>query len=142
MRVDVRFWHKADIDASTESDFTGVFAKISQLQAGGLVIGADPLFSSRSDQLVALALRHGVPTIYQNRDFALAGGLVSYGADFKETYHLAGNYSGRVLKGEKPADLPIQQATKVELCINLKTAKTLGIAVPIPLLGRANEVIE
>ena len=130
------------LNASSESDFNGVFAKIIQLQAGGLVIGADPLFSSRSDQLVALALRHAVPTIYQNRDFALAGGLVSYGADFRETYRLAGNYTGRVLKGEKPADLPIQQATKVELCINLKTAKTLGIAVPIPLLGRADEVIE
>jgi putative ABC transport system substrate-binding protein len=130
------------LNASSESDFNGVFAKVMQLQAGGLVIGADPLFSSRSDQLVALALRHAVPTIYQNRDFALAGGLVSYGADFRETYRLAGNYTGRVLKGEKPADLPIQQATKVELCINLKTAETLGIAVPIPLLGRANEVIE
>jgi putative tryptophan/tyrosine transport system substrate-binding protein len=130
------------LNASSESDFNGVFAKVIQLQAGGLVIGADPLFSSRSDQLVALALRNAVPTIYQNRDFALAGGLVSYGADFRETYRLAGNYTGRVLKGEKPADLPIQQATKVELCINLKTAKTLGIAVPIPLLGRANEVIE
>jgi len=130
------------LSASTERDFNEVFAKVVQFQAGGLVIGGDPLFTSWSDQLAALALRHAVPAIYSNRDFALAGGLLSYGADFREAYRLAGNYTGRILKGEKPADLPIQQATKVELCINLKTAKTLGIAVPIPLLGRANEVIE
>ena len=112
------------------------------MQAGGLVIGADPLFSSRSDQLAALALRHAVPTIYQNRDFAVAGSLPSYGADFRETYRLAGNYTGRVLKGEKPADLSVQQATKVELYINLKTAKALGITVPQSVQSRADEVIE
>jgi putative ABC transport system substrate-binding protein len=101
-----------------------------------------PLFSSRSKQLAALALHHAVPTIYQDRDFVAAGGLLSYGTDFRETYRLAGNYTGRVLKGEKPADLPVQQATKVELIINLKTAKALGITVPLPLLGRADELIE
>src|SRR5262245_1525576 len=130
------------LNSSTERDFNGVFAKVVQLQAGGLVIGADPLFSSRSDQLAVLALRHAVPTVYQNRDFAVAGGLLSYGADFRETYRLAGNYIGRVLKGEKPADLPVQQATKVELYINLKTAKALGITVPQSVQSRADEVIE
>jgi putative ABC transport system substrate-binding protein len=130
------------LNASTERDFNGVFAKLVQLQAGGLVIGGDPLFSSWSDQLAALALHHAVPTIYQTRDFAVAGGLLSYGADFREAYRLAGNYTGRVLKGEKPADLPIQQATKVEFYINLKTAKALGINVPAAMQARADEMIE
>jgi putative ABC transport system substrate-binding protein len=130
------------LNASTERDFNGVFAKLVQLQAGGLVIGGDPLFSSWSDQLAALALHHAVPTIYQTRDFAVAGGLLSYGADFREAYRLAGNYTGRVLKGEKPADLPIQQATKFEFYINLKTAKALGINVPAAMQARADEMIE
>jgi putative tryptophan/tyrosine transport system substrate-binding protein len=130
------------LNASTERDFNGVFAKLVQLQAGGLVIGSDPLFSSWSEQLAALALDHAVPTIYQNRDFAVAGGLLSYGADFREAYRLAGNYIGRVLKGEKPADLPVQLTTKVELYINLKTAKTLGVNIPNTLIGRADKVIE
>jgi ABC-type uncharacterized transport system substrate-binding protein len=130
------------LNASTERDFNGVFAKLVQLQAGGLVIGSDPLFSSWSEQLAALALHHAVPTIYQNRDFAVAGGLLSYGADFREAYRLAGNYIGRVLKGEKPADLPVQLTTKVELYINLKTAKTLGVNIPNTLIGRADKVIE
>jgi putative ABC transport system substrate-binding protein len=112
------------------------------LQVGGLVIGSDPLFSSRSGQLAALALHHAVPTIYQNPDFAVAGSLLSYGADFREAYRLAGNYTGRVLKGDKPADLPIQLTTKVELYINLKTAKTLGVNIPNTLTGRADKVIE
>jgi putative ABC transport system substrate-binding protein len=130
------------LNASSERDFNGVFAKLDQLQVGGLVIGSDPLFSSRSGQLAALALQHAVPTIYQNPDFAAAGGLLSYGADFREAYRLAGNYTGRILKGDKPADLPIQLTTKVELYINLKTAKTLGVNIPNSLTGRADKVIE
>ena len=106
------------------------------------MIGGDPFFSTWTEQLAALALRHAVPTIYQNRDFAVAGGLLSYGADFREAFRLAGNYTGQVLKGDKPADLPVQQATKVELYINLKTAKALGLNVPNTLIGRADEVIE
>jgi putative tryptophan/tyrosine transport system substrate-binding protein len=130
------------LNANTERDFNPVFQKLIQLRVGGLVIGGDPIFSSWSQQLASLALRHALPTIYETRDFAVAGGLLSYGTDFRETYHLAGNYTGRVLKGDKPADLPVQQATKVELYINLKTAKTLGITVPNTLIGRADEVIE
>lgn len=130
------------LDVSTEHDLDEVFPKLIQLRAGGLVISGGPFFASRSEQLAALALRHAVPTIYQDREFAVAGGLVSYGSAPTETYRLAGIYTGRVLKGDKPADLPVQQATKVELFINLKTAKTLGVNVPNTLIGRADEVIE
>jgi putative ABC transport system substrate-binding protein len=130
------------LNASTEHDFDRAFAKLIQLRAGGLVIGGDPFFSGRIEQLAALALRHAVPTIYQSRDFVMAGGLLSYGADFRDTFRLAGNYTGRVLKGDKPAELPVQQSTKVELYINLKTAKTLGLTTPNTLIGRADEVIE
>jgi putative tryptophan/tyrosine transport system substrate-binding protein len=130
------------LNANTERDFDAVFAKLIQLRVGGLVIGGDPIFSSWSQQLASLALRHALPTIYETRDFAVAGGLLSYGTDFRETYHLAGSYTGRVLKGDKPANLPVQQTTKVELYINLKTAKMLGITVPNNLIGRADEVIE
>jgi putative ABC transport system substrate-binding protein len=112
------------------------------LRAGGLVIGPDTFFSSQSEQLAALGVRHAVPTIYQNREFAVAGGLLSYGADTADAYRLTGNYVGRVLRGDKPADLPVQQATKVELYINLKTAKTLGLNIPNTLIGRADEVFE
>jgi putative ABC transport system substrate-binding protein len=113
-----------------------------QLRAGGLIIVPDTFFTSRQEQLAALALRHAVPTVYQNRGFAAAGGLASYGGAIADAYRLAGVYVARVLRGEKPSELPVQQATKVELFLNLKTAKTLGITVPLPLSGRADELIE
>jgi putative tryptophan/tyrosine transport system substrate-binding protein len=130
------------LHASTDRDFDTVFAGLAQLRAGGLVIGGDPFFNSRSAQLGALTIRHAVPTIYQFRTFAAAGGLASYGASLTDAYRLAGVYTGRVLKGEKPADLPVQQSTKVELIINLKTAKALGLTVPPQIVARADEVIE
>jgi putative tryptophan/tyrosine transport system substrate-binding protein len=107
------------------------------------VIGsADPWFGSYSAQLGALALRHSVPAIYQTREFAAAGGLMSYGGSITDTYRLAGVYAGRILKGEKPADLPVQQASKVDLYINMKTARALGVTIPLPLSGRADEIFE
>jgi putative ABC transport system substrate-binding protein len=130
------------LNASTESDFDGVFANVIQLRAGGLVIGSDAFFTSRAEQLGALALRHAVPTVFQTRDFVAAGGLVSYSGDITDAYRLAGGYTARILKGDKPGELPVQQSTKVEMFLNLKTAKALGITVPLPLLGRADEVIE
>ena len=128
--------------ASTENDLDAVFASLSQARVGALVIGADAFFNSRSEQLATLALRYAVPAIYQYRPFAAAGGLMSYGGNIADAYRQVGVYVGRILKGEKPADLPVQQITKVELIINLKTAKALGITVPLPLSGRADEVIE
>jgi putative ABC transport system substrate-binding protein len=113
-----------------------------QLQAGGLVIGPSPLFVQQSERLAALALRHAVPTISPYREFAEAGGLMSYGTDVGDQLRIAGAYTGRILKGEKPADLPVQQATRVDLLINMKTAKALGIEMPPTLLARADEVIE
>jgi putative ABC transport system substrate-binding protein len=130
------------LNASTERDFDTVFAKLAELRAGGLLIGGDAFFSSHSGQLAALAVQHAMPAVYQHRDFAAAGGLMSYGSSITDTHRLIGLYTGQILKGEKPADLPVQQSTKIELFINLKTAKTLGITVPIPILGRADEVIE
>jgi putative ABC transport system substrate-binding protein len=127
--------------ASTDRDFDTVFASLVQLRARGLVISPDAFFTSRSEQLAALALRHGVPTIWNNRELAAAG-LMSYGDSLADQYRQVGVYIGRILKGEKPADLPVQQATKVELIINLKTAKALGLTVPPALLARADEVIE
>jgi putative ABC transport system substrate-binding protein len=127
--------------ASTDRDLDAVFASLVQLHAGGLVIGGDPFFNSRSEQLGTLSFRHAVPTIYQLRAFTAAGGLVSYGANLTDSYRLTGVYTGRILRGEKPGDLPIQQATKIELVINLKTAKALGLTIAQSLLGRADEVI-
>jgi putative ABC transport system substrate-binding protein len=128
--------------ANTERELDAVFANLAQLRVGALVIGADAFFNSRIEQLAALTTRYAVPAIYQLREFAAAGGLMSYGGGIAETHRQVGVYTGRILKGEKPADLPVQQITKVELVINLKTAKALGITFPLTLLGRAEEVIE
>ena len=130
------------LNASTEHELDSAFAKLTQVRVGGLVIGPGAFFISRIEQLAALALRHGVPAIAQWREFAAAGGLLSYGAHTSDSYRLVGSYTGRILSGDKPADLPVQQISKVELAINLKTAKALGITMPLPLIGRADEVIE
>src|SRR5262245_13470395 len=130
------------LHASSERKIDTAFATLAQLRAGALVIGADALFNSRSEQLAALTIRHRVPAIYQFREFVSTGGLMAYGSTVLDTYRPLGVYTGRILKGEKPADLPVQQATKVELVINMKTAKALGLSVPLPLIGRVDEVIE
>src|SRR5262249_28368221 len=130
------------LNAGAEHDFDVVFAKLVELRAAALMISADPFFTSHSEQLAALAVRHAIPAVDARREFALAGVLATYGSDIAESYRLAGIYTGRILRGEKPANLPVQQATKVELIINLKAAKALGIGVPLPILGRADEVIE
>jgi len=130
------------LNATTANDIDAAFATLVQQRAGAVVVGSDSFFTSRRTQIVALAARHGVPTIYFNRDFAEAGGLMSYGNDVKDAYREAGVYVGRILKGEKPADLPISQATKFELVINITTAKALGLAVPTSMQLLADEVIE
>jgi len=130
------------LHAASDRDFDPVFERLVQLRVDALVISPDVFFNTRSEQLARLALRHGVPAIYQYRPFAAAGGLISYGSDETEYYRLVGVYTGRILKGDKPGNLPVQQSTKVELIINLKTAKALGLTVPLSLLGRADEVIE
>ena len=130
------------LHARAASDFDTVFETLGQLRAGGLVIGGETLFTGQSEQLAALALRHAMPAIYQFREFAAAGGLMSYGANVNDAHRLAGVYTGRILGGQKPADLPVQQSTKLELIINLNTAKALGLEVPPTLLARADEVIE
>jgi ABC-type uncharacterized transport system substrate-binding protein len=130
------------LHASTEHGLDAAFVNAAQIHADGLVIGADPFFNSHSEQIAALALRHKIPTISFTREFASAGGLMSYVGNFTEIFRVAGAYTGRILKGEKPTDLPIQQATKIELIVNLKTAKALGLDVPAMLLARADEVIE
>jgi putative ABC transport system substrate-binding protein len=130
------------LNASSEPELEAVFAAVSQMQVGGLVFTSDPYFAYRSVRLAALALRHGVPAITQARDFPIAGGLMSYGGDFQQSHRHTGIYAGRIIKGERPADLPVQRVTKVELFINLKTAKRLGLAVPPSLLSSADVVIE
>jgi putative ABC transport system substrate-binding protein len=130
------------LHATSERDFDAVFATVAQVRASALIIGPGILFVARSEQLAVLAARHAVPTVFQYRPFAAAGGLLSYGSNETEFYRLVGIYAGRILKGEKPADLPVQQSTKVELIINLKTARALSLTIPLPLLGRADEVIE
>ena len=134
---------KLDIlHASTAAELDDAFAAFLHMRAGALVMGTDSFFSGQSENLAALALRHAVPAIYEYRPFVAAGGLASYGGSITDSYRLAGVYTGRILKGAKPADLPVQQSTKVELLINLRTAKTLGLTLPLSLLGRADEVIE
>jgi ABC-type uncharacterized transport system substrate-binding protein len=128
--------------ASTERDFDSVFTELVRLRASALVIAIDSFFTARREQLGALALRHRIAAIYQDRDFAVTGGVISYGGSLTEGYRLVGLYTGRILKGERPADLPVQQITRVELIINMKTAKALGLSVPPTLLARADEVIE
>jgi putative ABC transport system substrate-binding protein len=130
------------LHAATERDFGAVFAKLVEQQARGLVIGADGLFLSQNEHLAALTVKHAVPAIYSIREFAAAGGLMSYGGNAAQMYRRSGVYAGRILKGEKPGDLPVQQITEVELIINLRSARALGLTVPLSLLGRADEVIE
>jgi putative ABC transport system substrate-binding protein len=130
------------MNAATRGELDSVFERLSKLRAATLVIGADAFLSSQSGELAALSIRHAVPAISPYPAFARAGGLMSYGGSNTDSSRLAGVYAGRILKGQNPADLPVQQSTKVELFLNLKSAKALGITVPLPLLGRADEVIE
>jgi len=128
--------------AIVESDIEPAFVMLAQQRIGALLVRSDTLFTDRPERLVALAARHGLPAIHPLRSFAEAGGLMSYGASLTDALRLVGTYTGRILKGEKAADLPVQQSTKVELAINLRTARTLGLTFPLWLLGRADEVIE
>jgi putative ABC transport system substrate-binding protein len=129
-------------NASNEPEIDAAFATFVEQRVGAVTFAADAVFNARRAQLIALAARHALPVMYFYREFANDGGLMSYGGFDTDAYRLAGVYAGRILKGDKPADLPVQQVTKVELVINLKTAKALGLTVPLSLLGRADEVIE
>jgi putative tryptophan/tyrosine transport system substrate-binding protein len=130
------------LNARTDHDLDVAFAKLAQLGTDALMIMPDVLFSTRSERLAKLSLVHAVPAIYEYRPFVAAGGLISYGSDETEYYRLLGSYTGRIVKGEKPSELPVVQSTKVELILNLKTAKALGLTVPASLLARADDVIE
>src|SRR6266404_800262 len=130
------------LHASSEHDFEPAFATLDQIRAGGLCVQGDTFFNGRRGQLVALAAHHSIPTVYAFRDYAAAGGLMSYGTSLWDAYREVGAYAGRIVKGEKPADLPVQLSVKVELAINMSTAKALGLTFPLSLLGRADEVIE
>jgi putative ABC transport system substrate-binding protein len=130
------------VNGRTDSDLETAFAAFSQQRVGGVLIGISNFYSRHMEQLAGLAARHALPAIFPYREFALAGGLISYGSSLGDSYHQVGVYTGRILKGEKPADLPIEQATKIELFINLKTAKALGLTIPETLLATADQVIE
>ena len=130
------------LHATSDRDFDAIFEKMLDLRVSALVIAPDNLFTAHREKLAALTVRHALPGVYEFREFAAAGGLMSYGSSETEYYRLVGTYAGRILKGDKPADLPVQQSTKVELFLNFKTAKALGITVPLPLSGRADEIFE
>jgi putative tryptophan/tyrosine transport system substrate-binding protein len=135
--IELRF-----VSAATEYEIDAAFATLAEMRIGALVVASDPFFNGRRQQIVAQATRLAVPAIFHQREFALDGGLMSYGTSITDMYRQAGIYTGRILRGEKPADLPVQQSSKVEFVVNLKTAKTLGLSFPLPLIGRADEVIE